>query len=124
MEEVKSPRILKLSWGRLEVEGQDKPYKDAVLYPGGSRPWDWGETGTRHSPGIQPADVAQLLDHGAQVVVLSKGYFGRLGVCEETLAMLEQRGIGVHALRTEKAVELYNQLCESEPVGALIHSTC
>jgi len=125
MESVKSsPRILKLSWGRLEVEGQDKPYKDAVLYPGGSRAWDWGETGTRHSPGIQPADVEQLLDHGAQVVVLSQGYFGRLGVCDETLAMLERRGIPVHALRTEKAVELYNQLRQSEPVGALIHSTC
>ena len=50
--------------------------KDAKLYPGGARAWDWRETGTRHDPGIQPTDVAELLDHGAEVVVLSTGVFG------------------------------------------------
>lgn len=118
-----SPAITDLSWGRLEVAG-DTRYKDAKLYPGGSREWNWNETGTHHSPGIQPADVEELLNHGAGVVILSKGINERLQVMPETLHMLEERGVNVHVLQTEKAVERYNELRETEPVGALIHSTC
>ena len=119
-----SPRIKNLAWGHLEVEGQDVAFKDAKLFPGGARAWDWNETGTRHTPGIQPADVEELLEHGAEVVVLSKGVHERLQVCPETLQLLEDRGIPVYALQTEEAVERYNELCENEPVGGLFHSTC
>lgn len=118
-----SPEITHLSWGRLEVTG-DRRFKDAKLFPGGAREWNWNETGTQHTPGIQPADVEELLNHGARVVVLSKGVNERLQVMPETLQMLEARGVHVHVLQTEKAVERYNELRESEPVGALIHSTC
>jgi hypothetical protein len=38
--------------GRLEVEGKAEPYRDAKLFPGGSREWNWRETGTEHVPGI------------------------------------------------------------------------
>jgi hypothetical protein len=55
------PRITHLSWGRIEVEG-GRTFKDAKLWPGGVREWDWNETGTRHRPGVQPADVEELLD--------------------------------------------------------------
>lgn len=123
-EPARSPRIAGLAWGRLEVEGRDLPYKDAKLFPGGSRAWDWSETGTSHDPGIQPADVEELLEHGAQVVVLSTGMEQRLGVCPETLRRLQQRRVPVHVLQTEKAVQRYNELAETGAPGALIHSTC
>ena len=119
-----SPEVLAASWGDLEVEGlgHDKDFK---LWPGGGRPWDWSETGTRHVPGIQPADVEELLDHGAEVVVLSRGMLLVLRTCAETLAHLEARGVEVHVLRTTEAVALYNRLAgEGRPVGALLHSTC
>jgi hypothetical protein len=119
-----SPRIQTVSWGRVWVAGQAKPYKDAKLFPGGARAWDWRETGTRHSPGVQPADVKELVERGAQVVVLSRGFQKRLGVQEETLAYLAERGIPVEVLETGAAVERYNELCDEAPVGALIHSTC
>jgi hypothetical protein len=98
--------------------------KDAKLYPGGARAGDWRETGTRHDPGIQPADVVELVDHGAEVVVLSKGVLRMLKVCPETLALLNEKGVRCHILPTGEAVETYNLLCETERVGALIHSTC
>lgn len=120
----RSPRITGLSWGRLEVEGRDAPYKDAKLYPGGSRAWDWNETGTSHSPGVQPADVEELLEAGARVVILSRGMAGRLQVRDDTLEMLEDRDIEVHVLRTDAAAERYNELVEERPVGGLFHSTC
>lgn len=120
----KSPRIIHLSWGQMNVEGQEAPYKDAKLYPGGSREWDWNETGTSHIPGIQPADVEELLQNGANIIILSKGINERLQTDPQTIEMLKKKGVTYHILQTEEAVKKYNQLCESKLVGGLFHSTC
>lgn len=119
----KSPKILDVTWGRMDVEGVGTG-KDFKLHPGGGRPWDWTETGTRHTPGIQPADVAELLDHGATTVVLSQGMLGQLQIRPDTLEFLESRSVTVHIAQTREAVDLYNSLTETTPVGGLFHSTC
>lgn len=119
----KSPRITHISWGRMDVEGLGTG-RDFKLYPGGGRAWDWTETGTHHVPGIQPSDVQELLDNGSRVVILSRGMELVLQTCPETLQMLRDKGIPCHVEETKKAVELYNQLAQSEAVGGLFHSTC
>lgn len=118
-----SPRIVRLVWGRVEVAG-GQVFKDAILFPGGCGEWDWQECGTNHSPGIQPAAVESMLARGAATVVLSQGMQGRLQVAPETEQLLEVRGIPVHVARSAEAAQLYTQLREEGPVGALIHSTC
>lgn len=121
----RSPRVTSDAWGSIEVEDADRSYRDAKLWPGGSRDWDWNETGTRHAPGIQPADVAELLERGVETVVLSRGRNGRLQVMDETLARLEDAGIEVVVEKTPAAIETYNVLADrGERVGALIHTTC
>lgn len=120
----RSPRIVDISWGSIRVDGLGSPLKDAKLYPGGAREWDWKETGTRHTPGIQPADVSELVDHAVTVVILARGMNEMLSVKLETLDLLQDLGIETHVLQTEEAVRLYNQLRVSKRVGALIHSTC
>ena len=122
-ERAASPRIAHLSWGRLEID-DGRSFKDAKLFPGGAREWNWDETGTHHVPGIQPADVDELLDNGATAVVLSKGIQERLQVCPETLEMLRSRGVSFHIHQTEEAERIYNELQQSESVGGLFHSTC
>ena len=122
--DARSPRIAHLSWGRLEVEGRAAPYKDAKLFPGGSREWDWRESGTAHAPGIQRADVQELLEHGARAVVLATGFHERLRVMPETVRWLEEQGIELHILPSGDAAERYNSLRTERPVGALVHSTC
>lgn len=121
-----APPISDLSWGRVRVDEADqtREYRDAKLWPGGSRGWDWNETGTSHEPGIQPADVEELVENGAETVILSRGQNRRLQVKDETLDWLEERGIEVEVLESNRAVERYNELAPDEPVGALIHSTC
>lgn len=119
----RSPRIDTLSWGRMEIEGIGTG-KDFKLWPGGGREWDWSETNTHHVPGIQPADVMELLEHGCEVLVLSRGQQCRLQTSPDTLAMLEDRRVRVHVEETRSAVRLYNQLAETEAVGGLFHSTC
>jgi hypothetical protein len=121
--EERSPRILALAWGELEAEGLGT-LKDAKLWPGGGRAWDWSETGTRHDPGIQIEDAEELIEHGAVVIVLSRGMDEVLEVPAETVAALENRGIAVHVAETRKAAALYNELALTVPVGGLFHSTC
>lgn len=118
-----SPRIAALSWGRLELE-DGRVFKDAKLWPGGGREWDWKETGTRHVPGVQPADVEELVERGARVIVLSTGVQRRLRVRRQTLDYLRGRGIETHVRQTEEAASLYNQLRLAHAVGGLFHSTC
>ena len=119
----RSPRIADVSWGHMEVEGVGKG-RDFKLFPGGGREWDWTETGTHHEPGIQPADVQELIDRGSVVVVLSRGMELALRTCPETLEMLRARGIPTHVEETRAAVRIYNELAETEAVGGLFHSTC
>ena len=121
---VASPRIEALSWGRMSVEGLGEG-KDFKLWPGGGRPWDWSETGTHHRPGIQPSDVAELVDRGSRVIVLSRGMLRMLGTCRETLQVLDGQGIRIETLETTRAVRAYNELVRrGTPVGGLFHSTC
>jgi hypothetical protein len=121
-----APRIESASWGKIRIEGYPNPFKDAKLYPGGAREWDWNETGTRHDPGIQGEDVKELLERGAEKLILSQGYWKRLKIPERTLDLLRQRSIDFEILPTGKAVKVYNEALQEdqETIGALIHSTC
>ena len=124
IEENRSPYIDHITWGRMEVAGIGTG-KDFKLWPGGGRKWDWRETDTHHVPGIQPADVKELLDNESRVIVLSRGMLLMLRTCQETLEMLEKRQVAVHIAETKAAAEIYNDLVSGgEAVGGLFHSTC
>ncbi len=123
-DEIRFPHIKHLSWGSMEIYGIgiDKDFK---LWSGGGRVWDWGETNTHHVPGIQPADIKELLDNGSHTIVLSQGTLLALRTCQEMLKLLEKQHITVHIAETKEAAEIYNSLALSgEAVGGLFHSTC
>ncbi len=122
--ENKSPLIDQIAWGHMKVSdvGTGKDFK---LWPGGGREWDWRETNTHHVPGIQPADIQELLDRGIRSIVLSRGMLLKLHTAPETLELLESNGIKVHIAETKQAAEIYNELAsKGEAVGGLFHSTC
>uniref|UniRef100_A0A2K5R9D6 Mth938 domain-containing protein n=1 Tax=Cebus imitator TaxID=2715852 RepID=A0A2K5R9D6_CEBIM len=62
-----SPEIASLSWGQMKVQGSNTTYKDCKVWPGGSRTWDWRETGT------EPADVKEVVEKGVQTLVIGRG---------------------------------------------------
>jgi len=118
-----SPLVTSIEWGRIEIAGVD--YKDAKVFPGGAHEWDWNQTGTRHVPGIQPADAEELIANGADVIVLSRGMQLVLQVPAATIEELERRGIEVIVAETRQAAQSLNDLAASgRRVGALLHSTC
>ncbi len=124
MTDQRSPAIEHVQWGLIRVEKLgDK--SDVKLWPGGGRRWDWTETNTHHVPGIQVADVAELLEHGSEIVILSRGMHLVLQTSPETLAHLKAENVTVHVLETREAAKTYNELAvKGLPVGGLFHSTC
>lgn len=118
-----SPKIIRLDWGSVETEAGR--FRDAKLWPGGGRGWDWGETGTAHRPGVQPGDVAELLSHGARTVIVGCGQNRRLAVMDETREAVQSAGADLEVYESREAVEHFNAAVErGESPGALIHSTC
>jgi len=121
---MRSPRISSMAWGNMTVEAVGTG-KDFKLWPGGGRPWDWAETGTRHTPGIQPADIEELLTRGADVLVFGRGFDGRLDLSKAAARYLDARGVTYYFETTPAAVARYNQLAtEGRAVGGLFHTTC
>jgi hypothetical protein len=119
-----SPKVSRIAWGQMDIEGLGSG-KDWKLWPGGGRTWDWDETGTRHEPGIQPADVEELLEHQSATVIFSRGQELQLRTTAQALDLLRDRGITVHVEETNAAVKRYNDLAEQGvAVGGLFHSTC
>ncbi|MEW5939179.1 MAG: Mth938-like domain-containing protein [Chloroflexota bacterium] len=120
-------RVKHISWGRMivEVNGAILEFKDCKVWPGGAKTWDWNVTGTRHQPGVQLADIEEILEQGVEVVVLSRGMDLMLHTCPETEELLRSKGIDYHIEETKRAVELFNQLSQQgKRVGGIFHSTC
>lgn len=119
--------ISELSWGSITViiDGEAHLFKDCKIWADGVRNWDWSETGTRHTPGIQPADVEELIENGSRVIVLTRGMWKRLRVAPETELFLKDAGITYYIEKTREGVALFNRLSsEGKLVGGLFHSTC
>ncbi|KAK5611908.1 hypothetical protein CRENBAI_007124 [Crenichthys baileyi] len=122
---MSSPEIASLSWGHMKVKGCSSSYKDCKVWPGGSRAWDWRETGTDHYPGVQPADLEEVLKKGIELLVIGRGMSEALQVPSSTLDFVKQKGIEVRVLPTQKAVAEYNKLAvQGAKVGGVFHSTC
>ncbi|XP_053871771.1 mth938 domain-containing protein isoform X1 [Malaclemys terrapin pileata] len=145
---MSSPEIASLSWGQMMVKGCSTTYKDCKVWPGGSRTWDWRETGTNlssrrivqrsatalpvlygkknmHSPGVQPADLEEVVKKGVKTLVIGRGMSEALQVPASTVDYLKKNGIDVLVLQTEKAVKEYNTLvAQGVKVGGIFHSTC
>ena len=119
--------ITHLSWGKMEIDlgGKTYRFKDCKIWPEQAVAWDWTLTGTDHEPGIQPADIEEILAQGINVLVLSLGMELKMQVCPETEDLLKSRGIEYHKANTKKAVALFNRFfTEGRRVGGIFHSTC
>ncbi|NXL53983.1 AAMDC protein, partial [Podilymbus podiceps] len=78
-----------------------------------------------HAPGVQPADLEEVVQKGVKTVVIGRGMSEALQVPPSTVDYLKKNGIDVLVLQTAKAVEEYNALAaRGVRVGGVFHSTC
>ena len=115
--------ITSFRWGQI-IDSSGRTFKDARLFPGGAEEWDWRKTGTRHDPGIQAADLSDLLAMKPDVVILSRGMDLVLQVPQTTIDFARSHAVTVLVLQSEQAVAEYNRRISKERVVALVHSTC
>lgn len=121
-----APRITHIEWGKTQVtetNGTVNTYVDCKLSPAGSEKWDWKQTNMHHHPGVQVADVKELIT--ADIIVISRGMELVLETMPETITYLKSLGKEYYVLQSEEAVKKYNELVDAgKKVAALIHSTC
>ena len=119
--------ITEIRWGHIQLrhEGQLQVFKDCKVWPSGAKAWDWALTGTRHRPGIQPADLEELLAHDIEVMILSRGMELVLQTCPDTFSALTAAGIEYRHEETAAGVAVFNELTRAgRRVAGLFHSTC
>ncbi|KPP62657.1 hypothetical protein Z043_119140 [Scleropages formosus] len=79
----------------------------------------------QHYPGVQPADLEEILKKGVDILVIGRGMSEALQVPSSTLDYVRQQGVNVKVFQTEKAVREYNTLAgQGAKVGGVFHSTC
>lgn len=123
MKTLDNVAVASFQWGEI-IDATGRRFKDARLFPGGVEEWDWRKTGTRHDPGIQPADLEDLLATKPDVIILSRGVDLVLQVSQATIDFARACTPRVLVLQSEQAVAEYNKRVATERVVALIHSTC
>ncbi|MEW6002497.1 MAG: MTH938/NDUFAF3 family protein [Nitrospirota bacterium] len=112
-------KIEHYSFGKITIDG--KTYtSDVIIYPGRVDSSWWRKEG--HS--LQIVDLSEVIKAKPQVLVVGTGYSGLMAVPEKTQTYLESKGIEVQVARTEKAVELFNELQKDRIVIAALHLTC
>lgn len=131
LEATTAPIITKAIWGQIDTQHKTAQKsltkfsaRDLKIWPNGTKEWDWKETGTRHNPGIQPADMQEFLDD-VDIVILTRGVQSVLQVPQETIDYAVAQGKVVLIGETPVMIDVYNSLIQQgKRVGGLFHSTC
>ena len=107
------------SFGTIIING--KTYtSDVIIYPDSVDSSWWRKEGHY----LQPVDLDKALSAKPDLLIIGTGYSGVMVVPEETILFTKSKGIEILVERTEKAVELYNNLSKAGRVVAALHLTC
>ncbi len=81
----------------------------------------WRKEGHR----VQLEDIEEILDYKPEVVVFGTGANGRVRVDSEVIEKLKSIGAEVFAERTDRAIEIYNEMLKKgKRVVLAAHLTC
>jgi len=108
------------SFGSMVIDGTGYT-KDVIIFPDGSilSPW-WRNRG--HV--LEVADIQDLIGAEPEIIICGTGAMGVMRPADEVKKHLEASGIEFIALKSAKAVEMYNRLAGTRKVGACFHLTC
>ena len=107
-------------FGRIGIGGRDYD-TDVIIFPDRVQDRWWRREGHR----LSGEDLDTVLAEPPQLLVIGTGYYGRMHVPEETLALLRAAGTEIRVLKTGEAVSEFNRLQKdcARTVAAL-HLTC
>ncbi len=112
-------KIEQYNFGSMRVDGQDYD-KDLILTPGGVLPNWWRQEGHK----LHMQDLEEIWASNPKILIIGTGKMGIMKVPSKVKKQLEERTGQLFIERTTKAVELYNELVETDSVVAAFHLTC
>lgn len=119
------PKINKVSWGKVRIDGQG--YHQVLLVGDEVIERESDKLhelfGTTHQ--IGKWEKEKLLSGDPEIILIASGWSGLVKIDEEFKNRLKEKDIELQVILTPKVVERYNQLIkEGKRVNALIHTTC
>ncbi len=106
-------------FGQVVVSGK-KYTSDVIIFPDRVRDNWWRKTGHR----LCLEDIAEVMTENPEVLVVGTGASGLMRVLPEVERGVETQGIKLIVETTDRACHIYNQLCHSQRVVAVLHLTC
>lgn len=108
------------SFGKIKVAGRDYS-SDIIIYPDGrvQDTW-WRQQGHR----LASSDIKALIAAEPEVIVVGTGSVGLMQPAGGLVDLLVEMGVELIALKSGKAVQVFNRLVEKKKVGACFHLTC
>lgn len=119
------PKIEKVSWGKVKVDGQD--YRQVLIVGDEVLERESDKLhelfGTTHRLGDWEKE--KLLSGNPKIILIASGWSGLVKIDEDFKNKLKEKRIELQVVLTPKIVRRYNQLIEEgKQVNALIHTTC
>jgi hypothetical protein len=114
-----APAIERYTFGRIVIDGR-RYLRDLIIYP--DRVAEAWRRGGGHT--VSPADLTGVLGASPEVLIIGRGFFGRVSVPAEVREALRAAGVEVIAEPTGRACRTYNRLRETQRVAAALHLSC
>ncbi len=106
-------------FGRITIDGEVFR-KDVVIFPDHVQSNWWRREGHE----LHPDDIQSILDARPELLIVGKGYYGRLKVLDSAKKKFEEIGCELIAMNTKKACTLYNERASEKKTIAAFHLTC
>lgn len=119
------PKIDKVSWGKVKVDGQN--YHQVLIVGDEVMKRDSAKLRNLFSTTHRIGDWEQkkLLSENPEIILIANGWNGVLKVGEEFKDKVSQQGVELRVVLTPKVVKEYHKLlAEKKRVNVLIHTTC
>jgi hypothetical protein len=114
-----SMKIDSYQFGKMVVNGETYT-KDLKIFPDGVRSNWWRKSG--HN--LSRSDIEDVIEYQPETLIIGTGKSGVMSVGQEVKKYIKENGIkDLHVVKTDKAVELYNQ-AEKRNTVAAFHLTC
>lgn len=117
-------KVDSLSFGSIVVSGE-KHRRDVILLPGGALKHRRGGFWIFGSHSIKRYEIEELVEAGAEEIVVGTGTNAKAGLSNEAKAYVEQAQLQLHSLPSYEAVPVFNRMVDQgKKVAALVHITC
>jgi len=104
----------------LVVIGGERYSTDVIIFPDRVRD-NWRRLSGHR---LCLDDIVDIISEKPEVIIVGTGVAGLMKVLPEVQQAVDNQGIKLIKLTTDKACRIYNQLCNSVKVVAALHITC